>query len=670
MLAVGLYGCPPGGLIQEEQEPATTPPAMVAQTQTPTEEKPVRSLESIEEATLEDVFKLQDLVVREGRGQTTFHIKFSEPVTQYRHFTLTQPTRIVLDVFGDVKRRAELKDFRIDTSWVNKLRISSSEGYLRVVAEITAVPAPAYVIEPESDGLKMIIGTINPDATAKKDLQLVKGGKRVDVKVAEVKPLPPEVSEAKVQAAASQAEPPKKKEYTGQRISLDFKDADIKNVFRLLAEISDLNIVVTDDVSRKVTVRLVDVPWDQAMDVLLETNGLDKEQVGNVVRISTVERLRAEKDAIKAARDAEERLEPLQASFLNVNYAKVVDLGEKIKGVLSDRGSVISDERTNTLIIRDIKKNIDNANEIVRRLDTRTPQVLIESNIIETTPSFARALGLELKFTAPFTNSSSGVLVPRAGVLGDKPTTTGEVGQQIGGLFPRGSALTSNAAAEAPFSDALGLVFSVIQERVGAFRNVEVTLSAAETEGNVRIISRPSVVTLNNVTSTISSLRIVRVALPSGTTNIASGSGSAAGSAVATEQIPVGVTLTVTPQVSSDGYILLNINVKSSQLGTQSSGAAIPDELTREASSVVLVRDGETVVIGGIMTDTTSENTAGIPYLKDIPVLGWLFKRYTYEKRFEELMVFITPRILSAGSRDLPSAEQLWRDSLKKTVGG
>ena len=129
-------------------------------------------------------------------------------------------------------------------------------------------------------------------------------------------------------------------------------------------------------------------------------------------------------------------------------------------------------------------------------------------------------------------------------------------------------------------------------------------------------------------------------------------------------------TLTVIPQVSSDGFILLNINVKSSQLGTQSSGAAIPDELTREANSNVLVRDGETVVIGGIMTDTTSENTGGIPYLKDIPVLGWLFKRYTFEKRFEELMVFITPRIITAGGKDLSSAEQLWRDAMKKTVGG
>ncbi|MEE9610255.1 MAG: secretin and TonB N-terminal domain-containing protein, partial [Desulfatiglandales bacterium] len=338
MLAVGLYGCPPGGLIQEEQEPATTLPAMVAQAQTPTEEKPVRSPEPIKEATLEDVFKLQDLVVREGRGQTTFHIKFSEPVTQYRHFTLTQPTRIVLDVFGDVKRRAELEDFDIDTSWINNLRVSSSEGYLRVVAEVKAVPAPAYVIEPESDGLKMIIGAINPDVTAKKDLQLVKAGKRVGVKVAEAKPSAPEAPEAKVQAAASQAEPVKEQEYTGQRISLDFKDADIKNVFRLLAEISDLNIVVTDDVVRKVTVRLVDVPWDQAMDILLETNGLGKEEVGNVVRISTVERLRAEKDAIKAVQDSEERLEELQASYVTVNYAKVADLETKVKEVLSDRG--------------------------------------------------------------------------------------------------------------------------------------------------------------------------------------------------------------------------------------------------------------------------------------------------------------------------------------------
>ena len=451
-----------------------------------------------------------------------------------------------------------------------------------------------------------------------------------------------------MQAAATQEEPVKKKEYIGQRISLDFKDADIKNVFRLLAEISDLNIVVTDDVVSKVTVRLVDVPWDQAMDILLDTNGLGSEQVGNVVRVSTVGRLRAEKDAIKAAQDAEERLEELQASYLTVNYARVADLEEKIKGVLSARGSVISDDRTNTLIIRDIKKSLDNANEVVRRLDTRTPQVLIESNLIETTPSYALALGFELSFTVP----TSG-------------TPTNEPRREV--------QFDSDAAAETPFAaNALGLAFSVLQDRVGVFRNVSAVLSAAESEGNLRIISRPSVVTLNNVESSISSLRVLRVALPTGTTNIASGTGAAAaGGAVATEQIPIGVTLSVTPQVSSDGFILLNISVKSSSLASSTtSGSVIPDELTREAISNVLVKDGQTVVIGGIMADRRSENESGIPYLKDIPVIGWLFKRIQLTEDFEELMVFITPRIISAGAKDLPSAEQLWRDSMEKTKGG
>ena len=177
-------------------------------------------------------------------------------------------------------------------------------------------------------------------------------------------------------------------------------------------------------------------------------------------------------------------------------------------------------------------------------------------------------------------------------------------------------------------------------------------------------------VTLNNVTSTIQSLRVVWIALPAGTTNIASGTGSAAGSAVATEQVNVGIILSVTPQVSSDGFVMLNISVKSSSLATGPATGVIPDELTQEAISNVLIRDGETVVIGGIMKDTRSETEAGVPYLKDIPVLGWLFKFSRLQKDFEELIVFITPHIMTAGSKDLPTAEQLWRDTMKKTEGG
>jgi type IV pilus assembly protein PilQ len=310
----------------------------------------------------------------------------------------------------------------------------------------------------------------------------------------------------------------------------------------------------------------------------------------------------------------------------------VRELDSKIKPLLSGRGTVVFDERSNTIFVRDIKKALDEINSLVSKLDTRTPQVLIESNLIETTPTFARALGMQLEFE--FGNT-----------------------QKISSNFPAGLPFVGGT----PF-------LSILQAKAGPFKNLNAQLSAAESDGNIKIISRPSVVTLNNVASTIQSLRILRVALPS-STNIASGSGSAAGTAVATEKIPVGIILTVTPQVSSDGFILLNISVKSSSLGTQSPGSVVPDELSREAIANVLVRDGETIVLGGIMKDTKATNEGGIPYLKDIPAFGWLFKNIRWQKDFEELMVFITPRIVAAGSEDLPAAEKLWREQMGKTEG-
>ena len=446
-------------------------------------------------------------------------------------------------------------------------------------------------------------------------------------------------------ASASGENFPDEKKYTGQKLSFDFKDADIKNIFRLLAEISGLNIIVTADVNRKVTLRLVEVPWDQALDLLINTNGLGKEQIGNVVRISTASTLKTERDSVAAARKSEENLEPLQTVYFNVNYAKAKDLEAKIKTLLSKRpdASLVVDERTNAIMIRDVRKAIEDASALVAKLDTRTPQILIESNLIETTPTFARALGLRLQFNSGGANFSTaqGAGSPFAGNATSFP------------LLPTGA----------------GGTISVIQNVLGGFRNLSAALEAAEKEENIRIISRPSVVTLNNVPSTIRSERILRILLPS-STNIATGSGSsAAGAAVATEKVPVGIILTVTPQVSNDGYVLMNINVKSSTLSGQSSGSVIPDELNREAVANVLVKDGETIVLGGILKDTSQESVSGVPYLKDIPVLGWLFRSQRVQKDFEELMVFITPRITDAGASNLQSAEQIWRGQLEKTYG-
>ncbi len=622
--AATFSACVPAAM---EEDAAGKRPQDSAQRQPPAPQPAVK-----EPSLQEQPFRLQDLSVQEERGQTTVRVKFSDSVNQYRHFSLAQPSRVVLDVFGPAKQLPQVETFRSETHWLSVVRVSSGEGHLRLVMEIAAATVPPYVIEPEGGGLKLVLGPVNPQYTAKRDVQLVQNGRRIDISMAQGSPAVP-----RTQTSAAGMELKGAKTYSGQKISLDFKDADIKNVFRLLAEVSGLNIVVTDEVKKRVTVRLVDVPWDQAMDLLIDTNGLGKEQMGNVVRISTAGQMKTERDALSAAQKSQENLEPLQTAYLNVNYAKVKELVDKIKPVLSPRGVVFPDERSNTIVVRDIRKGVEDANEIASRLDTRTPQVLIESNLVEATPNFSRDLGATLKFARS---------------------------AEINSSFPAGIT---------PF-------IKIFQNRFGAFRDLDFQLTAAENSGDIRIISRPSVVTLNNVASTIQSLRVLRITLPSSTTNIASGTGAAAGSAAATEKIPIGVILSVTPQVSSDGFVLMNISVKSSSIGpltvpTGSSdtggGTVIPfEELTREAISNVLVRDGETIVIGGILKDTRIHTEAGIPWLKDIPVFGWLFKKQHWQKDFEELIVFITPRIISSGSANLPSAEDLWRDRMAQTQGG
>ena len=413
-----------------------------------------------------------------------------------------------------------------------------------------------------------------------------------------------------------------------QRLSLDFRDTDIRNVLRVLAAVSGMNIVVTHEVDKTVTVHLEDIPWTEALDLLLESNGLGKQQKGNVLRVSTLERLQTEREALRAAKDADEKLQVLESTFLKLNYAQAADLAGKLKPVLSKRGVAIPDNRSNTVFIRDVKRVLDDAIDLAREFDTRPVQVLIESNLIETTPTFARALGMELEATAGKSN------------------------------------INSSFAAAQPFSTDVGTTLSIIGAKLGHFKDINSTLSAAEQLGKVRIISRPSVVTLNNVPSTIQSVRVVRASLPTGTTNIATGANAQQAQGVATEQIPIGIALTVTPQVSKDNYILLSIKVKSSSVASPSTPNGIPDELTREAISNVIVHDGETVVIGGILKEMNQKNTAGIPYLKDIPVFGWLFKRIDEAKDLEELMVFITPRIASGGAQDLADADRRWRETM------
>jgi len=274
-LAPAMFGCTPAAMNGDMNNPA-------AAAQTP-------AASTLQQATGQqnESGKVQDLSVREESGQTILIIKLAKGIAQYRHFPLPQPARIMLDVFNDAQP-SETETYRIASTLVGHLKVSSGEGYTRMALEIMAAAVPPYVVTPEDGGVKIVIGGADAKIAAKRSFDLVKGGKQVDQRV----------TEAGITALAAEAggtarvEARGPKSYTGQKLSLDFKDADIKNVFRLLAEVSGLNIVVTNDVNRKVTLRLVDVPWDQALDLLIDTNGLGKEQMGNVVRISTAGQLK------------------------------------------------------------------------------------------------------------------------------------------------------------------------------------------------------------------------------------------------------------------------------------------------------------------------------------------------------------------------------------------
>ena len=643
-LVLGTFGCAPTTLTSDNKDSVALAEGIAVgqQASEQNQAQPAAGIEPVNSQQNEMV-KVQDLSVREEAGQTILSLKLSKTISEFRHFPLPHPSRIILDVFNDA-RPTDTQTYRVATALVSQVKITSGDKYSRVTLDVMAGTVPPYVITPEDGGVRIVVGATDTKITVKRVIDLMKNGRPVDHRRMDMGV----TAMAAGTGQAAQGEVRAQKTYSGQKLSLDFKDADIKNVFRLLSEVSGLNIVVTNDVNKKVTLRVVDVPWDQALDLLIDTNGLGKEQIGNVVRISTAAQLKTERDALAAAKKAEETLEPLQTAYFNVNYAKVKDLEAKVKTLLSKRpdASLVTDERSNTIMIRDIKKSVDDASALIAKLDTRTPQVIIESNLIETTPSFSRSLGAEIDLVTGRFIASSRFLAgsPYAG----SPNT-------VAPPFPVPSS---------------GFKFGYLPANMNAF------LTAAENEGNIKIISRPSIVTLNNVASTIRSERILRIALPS-STNIATGSGSsAAGAAVATEKVPVGIILTVTPQVSSDGFILLNINVKSSSIANSptvpaggASGVIPFDELNREAVANVLVRDGETIVIGGILKDTRQESEAGIPYLKEIPLLGWLFKNHRWQKDFEELMVFITPRIADAGSTNLPTAEQLWRDQMRKTDG-
>jgi type IV pilus assembly protein PilQ len=420
------------------------------------------------------------------------------------------------------------------------------------------------------------------------------------------------------------------KAYMGRLISLDLQDTDIDNALRIIAEVSNLNIIASDDVSGKVTLRLIDVPWDQALDVILKTNGLDQVTEGNVIRIAPVAKLKQEREALLDAKRAQEQLEELKVKYIRISYARVDEMKEIVESVLSERGSVSTDLRTNQVIIKDIRKGQEEAYELIKRLDLRTPQVLLETMIVESSQSMVRDLGFQWNFD-----------------MIASPAT----GNALGYNFPNSAVVSGAVSTPANIADGGGSIGIGLESADGT-KSLTARITNLETEGKAKVISRPQVATINNKEAEIKSVETMRLPLPDSGLSVATGAGASAsgGAATAVEEIDVGIELRVTPQASPDYYVLLDIEAKSSTFSGTAVGG-IPNTLEREATSTVLVKSGQTFALGGIYRVNDQDAITGISFLKDIPVLGHMFRDTRIDKNDQELIFFITPHIVE-GSFD------------------
>lgn len=421
--------------------------------------------------------------------------------------------------------------------------------------------------------------------------------------------------------------PGAKKSYRGQLVSFDFKDADIRDVLRIIADISGFNMIIARNVTGTVTLKLTNIPWDQALDVILEDAGLGAFIDGNVMRIAPLGTLQARQQAVRRAAQSNEQLEPLITKQVFVNYATAEELIPLVEPLLSPRGEIRVDTRTNSILINDTAIRVVQIEELVADLDTRTPQVLIESRIVQATLDFTRDLGVQWGFNyraSAATGNPTGATFPSSVEVGG--TTTESPFGTTGDNF----IIDLPAEAGAGAGGVLGIVLGSL---TGAY-DLDLRLSASETRGDVRILSSPKVLTLDNTPARIEqgiSIPFLSV--------------SAAGTQ--TQFVDATLRLSVTPQVTNDNRILMNIQVTDNAPDTSTLGAGGQPSIRRnEATTQVLASDGETIVIGGIFTRNVAESNNSLPWFSKLPLFGWLFQRNLQNDLRRELLVFITPRIV------------------------
>jgi type IV pilus assembly protein PilQ len=478
-----------------------------------------------------------------------------------------------------------------------------------------ATPVKTIDTKPTATGAKMVIATVN----SQYDHLAYQSG---DMFTIEVRPLSPAEKEKQQKAKFG---------YTGERLSLNFQNIEVRAVLQLIADFTGLNLVASDSVGGSVTLRLKNVPWDQALDIILKSKGLGMRKEGNVLMVAPQEELAAREKLELEAKKQVEELAPLRTEFMQINYAKASDLAALIKSkdnkLLSKRGNVSIDERTNTLIVQDVATSLEAIRNMISKLDIPIRQVMIESRIVNADESFTKDLGVKFGYSK-HTNQTAQANGNLFATVGGK--INGDV--KYGGTTSFASPSDEeNYMVNLPVpgaTSALGLAVG----KIGSYL-VQLELSALLAEGRGEDIASPKVITANQKEAVIESGVEIpyQQATSSGATSVSFKKAV--------------LSLSVTPQITPDNRVLLDLVVKQDTRGTPDV-LGVPPINTRNVTTQVLVNDGETVVLGGIYNQVDRSSSDRVPFFGDLPYLGFLFKKHRTEKNRTELLIFVTPKIL------------------------
>jgi type IV pilus assembly protein PilQ len=453
-----------------------------------------------------------------------------------------------------------------------------------------------------------------------------------DQYIIELQPLPPE------KVAQRQREQPV---FTGEHITLSFQNVDIRSLLQIIADVAGTNMVVSDTVQGSIAMRLQNVPWDQALDIILRTKGLAMRRQGNVMLVAPMEEIENREKAELESDRQKIQLAPLHSELIQINYAKASDLGvllrNKQSSLMSDRGAVTVDDRTNTLLVLETADKIADIRSLVQRLDVPVRQVLIESRIVVATDNFERDLGSQLGVTQISKNGSNGLITTSGSGTSVNDTVNNYLS---GGGYTVDPTQSERYNVNLPAAPSSGTAGSLALALLGGNFLVDLELTALQLEAKGEVVSSPRVITANGKPASIKS----GVEIP-----YQESTSSGATSVSFKDAV---LSLTATPQITPDGRIIMDLVVHDDSVGAfvpTGQGGSVPSINTREVDTQVLVDNGQTVVLGGVYEQTINRNNTKIPFLGDIPLLGYLFRQTQVQDQKREVLVFITPKIVTDG---------------------